>query len=198
MKFFSIFIFSILLLACKNDKNKVLNRSNPSENIKQIIQNIDAQKLFDEGWNYSRQGKYELAKSSFEKSLRIENSPLTHNELGVIEFANGNYKKAIEYYSKGKDVDNLYWPIYINEARTYEKLSDFNNAEKTLMKLKELCDSEYWIAYSNFYLSLVYANSGQKCNKVYEYLEKSKSLASDPDLKVEYNNFKEFIQKNCG
>ena len=76
-------------------------------------------------------------------------------------------------------------------------MSDFNNSEKILLKLQGLCHSESWIAYSDFYLSLVYANSHQKCEKVYKYLEKSKILANDPDLKLQYNNFKKFIQKNC-
>ncbi|WP_375238718.1 tetratricopeptide repeat protein [Aurantibacter sp.] len=197
MKIFSAILFSILFLSCKNDQKQVLNRFNPSENIKQIIKNKEAKELFDYGWDYSLNGEYELAKTSFHKSLEIENSPLTLNELGLIEFTTKNYTKAIECFSKAKSLDNTYWPIYINEARTYWKTSDFENAENTLIKLKQICDSEYWIAYADFYLSVTYANSHQKCEKVYKYLEKSKTIINDPKLKVDYNKFKEFINKNC-
>ena len=195
MKFFNILILSTLLTACKNDKKGELNRFNPSSNIEQSIKNIEAKKLFDDGWNYSLNREYELAKKLFNKSLKIENSPLTLNELGLL--VNKNYSKSIDYYTKGRSLDKTYWPIYINEARTHWKFSNFKKAEEILLKLKQVCDSKYWVAYADFYLSITYANSHQECKKVYKYLEKSKTLANDPKLKIDYNKFKKFIDKSC-
>ncbi len=198
MRFLTVIIFSLFLLSCKNEKDiKALKTYNPSENIDQIIESEKAQKLFDEGSDYYEKSDYASAKVSFNKSFEIEKSPIALNALGILEFTKYNYRKSLKYFSQGRNLDKFYWPLYLNEARSYEKLTEFDNAEYILLKLKELCDSDYWIAYADFYLAIIYFNDKQGCEKVYEYLEKSKSITSDSDLRADYLKVKNIVDKNC-
>ena len=197
-EYLSLILFSLLLITCKNEKDNIRKRHYPLEDITQKIENEKALELYDKGGDQSGRGDYKSAKISFNKSLEIEKNPLTYNELGWIEFAEKKYQKAIEYYSQGRTLDSLYWPLYINEARSYWKLNEYDNAEKILFKLKDLCASNYWIAYADFYLTIVYFNSGQECGKVFEYLKKSEPIYSDPNLRDHYLKFKDQIEKKCG
>ena len=199
MTFLILFVFSLLIISCDNEKNSnVLKRHTPFEDLTQKIENKDALKFYDKGWDQSERGNLKTAKIAFEKSLEIEQNPLTFNELGRIERVEKNYNKAINYYEQGRTLDSLFWPLYINEARTYWKLNEFEKSEDILKKLKGFTKSDYWIAYADFYLAITYYNSGQPCSKVQIYLEKSESILSDPDLKEHYLKFKNLFNKNCG
>lgn len=199
MRIFSIALLSFLIISCKSDKqNKLPKKHNPYRHIEQNIENEKAIELYYKGLEFFEKGNFESATESFNKSFEIEKSPIILNELGTIELAKNDYPKAIKYFNQGRKLDNYYWPVYINEARSLEKLSEFEEAEKVLLRLKKLCESDYWVAYADYNLAVIYFNARQGCDKVYEFLENSKSMASDPELNKPYLNFKNYVEKNCG
>ena len=134
INYLGLIAFSLLIVSCGNEKASIIReRHIPSEDMTQKIESKKASKLYDEGWDQSGRGDFESAKISFNKSLEIEKNPLTYNELGGIELAEKNYQKAIDYYSQGRTLDSLFWPLYINEARSYQNLNEYNQAEKVLL-----------------------------------------------------------------
>ncbi len=191
----------ILLISCGNDKQnkkpKVFNPLNELS-ISQNIKNEKALELYKKGTEFYKNNYLDSAKNSLNLSLKMEKNPITLNELGIVAYAEEDYHKAIEYYNDAMDLDSLYWPSYINKARSYWLLDNYNEAEKTLLSLKKLSDSEYWQAYANYYLAVTNYNNGGNCEKVYEFLEMSKILSSDSDLSKDYLKFKKHVKKNCG
>jgi len=199
MKFLNFVFFCFLIISCNNNKqNKNLNRHNPYEHIDQNIENENAIELYYEGLDFFEEGNFESAIESFSKSFEIEKNPIILNELGTIELKRKKYSEAIKYYNQGRKLDKYYWPIYINEARTHAKLSEFEEAERILALLKKLCKSDYWIAYSDYLLATIHFLNGQDCVKVFDFLEKSKNMASDSELSKSYLKFKKHVEKNCG
>ncbi|TYB79160.1 tetratricopeptide repeat protein [Bizionia myxarmorum] len=198
MRIFRIVLVSFLLISCKSDEeNKFLKKFNPAEHIEQMLKIEKAIELYDEGTEFFKMGDFESAKKSFHKSFDIENSPISLNELGTIEVAKKDYAEAIKYFNQGRKLDPNYWPVYINEARCYEKLTEFKKAEDLLLLLKKQCKSDYWITQADFILALIYFNSRQGCEKVYEFLDKSQSMTTYPELKDPYMNFKNYVETNC-
>ncbi|MBR9847641.1 MAG: hypothetical protein GYB35_16760 [Algicola sp.] len=189
--------FCFVIISCKEEKNKPKQHF-PYEHIRQELTDKNAIKLYDKGIEFGQNGELHKAKSAYEKALEFENSPIILNQLGTIESTLNNHKKSIEFYQKGRDLDSLYFPIYISEARSYGILNEFNKAENLLLKLKELSESEYWNSYADLYLSVIYFNSKESCEKVIEHLEKAKSLKSDIDLKKQYLDFEKTVKNNCG
>jgi len=198
MKYQLIFIFLFLVTSCKLEKeSKTPKKHNPYEHIEQNLENEEAIELYYMGLVFFENGDLESAKESLNNSFEIEKSPIILNELGTIELAKKDYQKALKYFNQGRTLDSSYWPVYINEARCYAKLTEFEKAENILIKLKELCNSEYWITYANYDLAKIYYNSRQGCEKAYEFIEKAKSMASDPELSKQYFNLKSHLEKNC-
>ncbi|GEM_PF-5245559 len=199
MNYQLIFISLLLITSCKSEKeSKIPKKHNPYENIEQNLENEKAIELYHQGLVFYENGNLESAMESFNKSFKIEKSAIILNELGTIELAKKDYQEALNYFNRGRTLDSNYWPIYINEARCHDKLTEFKKAENILLKLKELSNSEYWITYANYDLAKIYFNSKQGCEKVYEFIEKAKSMASDPELSEQYLNFKSHVTKNCG
>ena len=191
-----LFTFCLILISCKE---KVKPKQHfPDEHIKQELTDGNAIKLYDSGIEFGLNGELDRAKTAYEKALEFENSPIILNQLGVIESTLKNYEKSIEFYKKGRELDSLYFPVYISEARSYGILNEFDKAESLLIKLKELSKSKYWNSYADLYLSVIYFNSKESCEKVIEYLERAKSLKNDIDLKNQYMDFEKKVKNNCG
>jgi len=191
-----LFTFCLILISCKE---KVKPKQHfPDEHIKQELTNEDAIKLYTSGIEFGLNGELDKAKIACEKALKFENSPIILNQLGGIESTLKNYEKSIELYKKGRELDTLFFPIYISEARSYGILKQFNKAENLLLKLKELSESEYWNSYAELYLAVIYYNSQESCEKVIKHLEKAETLKDDIDLRQQYLDFKKRVENNCG
>lgn len=199
MKYFSILII-LLVFSCKSEteKRSPLKKHNPYTEIKQNIENDTAIALYYGGLEKYQKMEYDSAMIYFQSSLRLELNPITYNELGTTSATQKKYEQAIEYFKKGRELDSTYWPNYINESRTYLTLAEFDKGKTILNEMIQKCDSDYWTAYANFYLALMYFNDGLDCEKVKELLEKSKSMLNDSELKNQYENFNETYKNNCG
>lgn len=143
------------------------------------------------------EGDFNTAKILLYQSLKIEQSPITYNELAIISILEKDYQKALQSLEMGKNIDNSYWPIYINEARCYMKLEDFEDTETILFELKQLSNSEYWVAYADFYLAVLYFNFEGNCEKALNHLNMSKMLEDDDALSSTYLKSKSHINENC-
>lgn len=198
MKYFPILI-ALLIFSCKSEteKKSPLKKHNPYTKIKQNIENDTAIALYYEGLEKHQKMEYDSAMIYFQSSLRFELNPITYNELGTTSATQQKYEQAIEYFKKGRELDSAYWPNYINESRTYLTLADFEKGKNILNKMIQNCDSDYWIAYANFYLALMYYNDGLDCERVKELLEKSKSLQNDSELKYQYDIFFMKFKNDC-
>ncbi len=199
MKYFPILI-TLLIFSCKSEteKRSPLKKHNPYTEIKQNIENDTAIALYYGGLEKYQKMEYDSAMIYFQSSLRLELNPITYNELGTTSATQKKYEQAIEYFKKGRELDSTYWPNYINESRTYLTLAEFDKGKTILNEMIQKCDSDYWTAYANFYLALMYFNDGLDCEKVKELLEKSKSMLNDSELKNQYENFNETYKNNCG
>ncbi len=162
MRVFFIIIFFISTISCKdNTQNKLPEKFNPYEHLNHNIENEKAREFYFKGLDFYDQSDLESAKESFTKSFEIEKSPITINELGWIEFTKKDYTKAIIYFKQARNLDNSYWPAYINEAKCFRNLNNFIEAENILLKLKELSESEYWNSYADFGLAIIYFDDKQ-------------------------------------
>ncbi|MEW4924964.1 hypothetical protein [Algibacter sp. 2305UL17-15] len=199
MKYFSILII-LLVFSCKSETEKrgPLKKHNPYTEIQQNIENDSAISLYDKGLEKYQKMEYDSAMVYFQSSLKIEQHPITYNELGTTSATQRKYEQAIEYFKKGRELDPIYWPNYINESRTYLTLAEFDKGKNILNKMIRNCDSDYWISYANFYLALMYFNDGLDCTKIKELLDKSKSMKTDSELRTQYENFYKTYKNNCG
>jgi tetratricopeptide (TPR) repeat protein len=191
-----LLFFCLFILSCK-EKNKPKQHF-PDKHIKQELTEENAIKFYGIGIEFGLNGELDKAKIAYEKALKFENSPIILNQLGIIESTLNNHKKSIEFYKKGKELDSLYFPVYIAEARSYGILNELDKAESVLIKLKELSKSEYWNSYADLYLAVIYYNRQENCSKIIEYLEKAKNLKKDIDLRKQYLDFEKRVKNNCG
>lgn len=199
MKYILITLSFIFFISCKyEEKNKVPKRYNPYKEINQVIESEKALELYFKGTDNLELGNFKLASDYLKKSFEIEKSPITLNELGTVSFVQKNYDDALKYYNESIILDKNYYPSHINKSRILAIKSDYENAEKTLIKMIEECDSEYWIAYANLYLATIYFNARKECELIKKHLEKAKILEQDLILVKQYLDTKEKIKRNCG
>jgi type IV pilus biogenesis/stability protein PilW len=83
---------------------------------------------------YSSKGAYELADKSFRKSLKLEDSPETHNNYGLMLLYQGQYEEAIQHFEAA--VRNL---TYRNTALA------LNNLGYTYFLKGDLKSAEFYL-----------------------------------------------------
>jgi tetratricopeptide (TPR) repeat protein len=195
---FAIFLL-LIFISCKTDeKNKVLKQHNPYEHINQELENERSIELYLSASDNIAIGNFEVARELLNKSYDVEKSPIILNELGTTYKAERKYDEALSFYNKSISLDKTYYPSHINKAIILAIQSDYKNAENTLNKMIAECNSDYWIAYANFSLSTIYFNTKESCKKIQKYLNKSKILKEDVDLKQQFLNFEKKVEYNCG
>ncbi len=179
-------------------KLEPIKSHHPQDDLNQEIVDDYAQELFDKAYDEYDDGEFESAKSKLNKAILIEKNTVLYNKLGTIQLAEKEYSKAIRTFQKGRKIDDKYWPNYINEARALLALEKYVDAEKILKLLQSDTDSEYWVAYANFYLAIRYFNDENQCALALDFLEKSETLKSDNDLNEIYTKIENQLRNYCG
>jgi tetratricopeptide (TPR) repeat protein len=192
---FIVLFYCLIFISCK-DSNK-LKQHFPDEHINQVLTNDEAISLYQDGLMFGQKGEFDKAIKAYNKAFEFEQSPIILNQLGAVEAARKNYQKSIDNLKKGRELDSLFFPLYISEARLYGILNQFDDAEQILFKLKSLTHSEYWNSYADLYLAVIYYNSRESCEKIYKYLNKSKSIKQDVGLRKQYLDFQAKVKKTC-
>ncbi|MFD0861557.1 tetratricopeptide repeat protein [Sungkyunkwania multivorans] len=198
MKHIPLLLIFLSILSCKLDKaTKTDKRHNPYEHITQNIADEKAIELYSLGVESFENRDFEEAQKHLKESFAIEKSPITLNELGTISLAKKDYKAALSYFNHGISIDKFYYPNHINKSRTLVLLSEFEKAENTLELMLQDCDSEYWKAYANMWISFINLKGSLNCDKAKESIKKAEFIKNDPDLSQQYGRIKSGIEKNC-
>ena len=105
------------------------------------------------GSQYGKHGFEEKKIKYYHKALKLDQrDAVLYNNLGVVEYINANYQKALEYYEKAYQLfieescsDSLFGgTFYANYARVLEKMNQSERAYKFLLKAKrsgyDLCE----------------------------------------------------------
>ena len=91
----------------------------------------DANSYLDLGKAYEATGDYNYASSVYNSWLTKDTSSAAiYNQLGLCEMAMGNYKRALEAFQAGMQIENnsLMQTLAFNEIVAYEYLEDYKNA----------------------------------------------------------------------
>ncbi|REH43903.1 hypothetical protein C7448_1129 [Tenacibaculum gallaicum] len=199
MKYKFIILCLIFFISCKSEvKNKIPKKHNPHEQINQNLENEKAIELYFKGTENLTNGNFKLAQSYLKESFEIEKSPITLNELGTISLAENKYKEALSYFNESITLDKTYYPSHINKSRVFVIELDFEKAEVTLKNMIKECKSKYWTAYANFYLTTIYINNRENCEKIKKHLNKSQILKEDTSLTQLYLSIEKTVKKRCG
>lgn len=193
-----ITLICLILISCNSKKKKdLIKKHYPNEQITQKLTNKKAKKLFENVSYYYDQGDLSSAEFYCKEILKIERSPIIFNELGVIELNRKNVDLALDYFDEAIEADMTFWPSYIAKSRTLLIHSKYKKAENTLIKMLQICKSDYWKSYANFYLGAIAINTKKSCLEISNYLNKAKSMKSDSYLKEFYLKVFEKYKKNC-
>ncbi|WP_405207083.1 tetratricopeptide repeat protein [Aquimarina sp. LLG6339-5] len=188
----------VILVSCKSDKqDNFLENHDHSKHISQKIKSEKAIDFYNKGAKLFEKRNLDSAKIYLNKSLEIEKNPIVINELGTIALTEKKYQEAINYFNDGIKQDLNYWPNHINKSRAFILENHFNSAEKTLKNMLLKCESEYWRAYANLYLTYIYTNGIVDCEKAKESSNKAVFIKKDIKLKNQYENIINRMKKDC-
>ncbi|WP_074406001.1 MULTISPECIES: tetratricopeptide repeat protein [Aquimarina] len=195
----NILLFSfIILVYCKSDKqDNFLENHDHSKHINQKIKNEKATEFYHKGTKLFEQRNLDSAKIYLNKSLEIEKNSIVIDELGTIALTEKKYQEAISYFDDSIKQDLNYWPSHINKSRVFILANHFDSAEKTLRNMLLKCESEYWRAYANLYLTYIYTNGVLDCEKARESSKKSVFIKNDMKLKNQYESIIKGVKKDC-
>lgn len=194
----SFILISLTLISCSEDKKNVkpLNKFNPQNEIEQSIENLQASILFEQAEKEYEKRNYRTSINLLNTALTFEKNPIIYNELGTVSYTIKEFEEAILYHKKGIKADSLYYPNYVNQAKVFAKIGDFDNAEKLLKRTIKKCDSEFWTSCANLYLAVLYFNDDQ-CLLAKEFILKAESLKNESALKREFKMVQTKIKEYC-
>lgn len=197
-----IIVFGIIMLCffnCKEDNKdkKPRERFDISEEASKEFGSIEASTLYDLSIDFYEDRNYNKAIGVLKSALLIEKNPIIYNELGLVYSIIENYDEAIKYYKQGQKIDSTYYPIFITGAHLDIQLRKFDSAELTLKKVIEDSKSEYWKAYANLYLAILYYQNYRQCEKSLEYFSQASILKDDKNLKETYSKVENKIKSYC-
>lgn len=197
-----IFVIGIMLLSflnCKEDNKdkKPRQRFNVDEEVSQEFKSSKASDLYDLSLELYDDRNYNNAIGVLKTAILIEKNPIIYNQLGGIYSIIENYDEAINYYKQGQAIDSTYYPIFINGAHLKIQLREFDSAEFTLKKIIKDSKSEYWKAYANLYLAILYYQNDRQCEKSLECFSKAIAIKNDKNLKEMYVYVENSINNYC-
>jgi tetratricopeptide (TPR) repeat protein len=192
-------IMILSFLSCKEDNKdkKPRERFDISEEINVEFENIEASALYDLSLEFYDDRNYNKAIGILKSALIIEKNPIIYNELGLIYSIIENYDEANRYIKKGQEIDSTYYPLFINGANMKIHLREFDSAELTLKKVIEESKSEYWKAYANLYLAILYYQNDRQCEKSLECFSHASAIKNDKNLKETYKKVENRIKRYC-
>ena len=149
------------------------------------------------GLLYEKKGKLNLAKKSYENSLKIEpdNSTYAYN-IGNIYLKEDNYRKAISFYEKAITLDSEFADAYNNLAYSLCELKeDLDKAEKYIKRAIKL-NPDNKIYYLDT-LGVIYLNQGkiEKAISTYEEALKLSGSFNKETLSVIYQHLTEALKR---
>lgn len=102
----------------------------------------------DRADTYLQADKYDLAIADYLKKFEVAKTPvagdeMTHRKLGGCYVKTGQYKKAIDSYTKAIEIDPNYGLAYDGRAEMYEKIGELEKAKADRKKYQELID-DFW------------------------------------------------------
>jgi tetratricopeptide (TPR) repeat protein len=140
------------------------------ESLKEVFPDWDlaeAEFYFFKGLNYSNQGEFELAISSYEKVIQIdENASVMWLYLGNAHADFNQYPKALNAYKRAVSIDPNYTQAHHNVGWAYNELGRYQEAIDAYKKAIEI-DPKMARAY--FGLGVVYENLGQSEDAIESY-----------------------------
>ena len=196
-----IFILGMILVSFLNCKEENTDKK-PKERFRTEEDNKEfnsskAAVLYELSLELYEKRNYNKAIGVLKSALLIEKNPIIYNELGVIYSTIEHFDEASEYYSQGQKIDSTYYPIFINDAHLKIQLREFDSAAIPLKKVIKQSKSEYWKAYANLYLAILYYQNDRQCEKAFEYFSKARALKNDQDLKKMYEYVETTIKEYC-
>lgn len=122
---------------------------------------------------YFKINEFEKASDTAKKAYKINSgNSKALTTLGNLDYMNERYKKAITYYKKAARKDKKSYVPLVQEAKTYQKLSNIKKSKELYVKVLKT-HSDSWEAYYNIALL--------DKNKESTYLKKA--LAVNPSFK---------------
>ncbi len=115
------------------------------------------------GRGQANKGKWKQAKQSFQYALSLSpQDQITLNNLGWLEFLNGDMPKSLEYYERAIAVqsDSIFCPAYSGAGATLLALQRLPEARERLTKLIFECPAYEGIAAAYYNLACVESLSG--------------------------------------
>ena len=177
---------------------KYLMSSNNVKSEFSMSKNKKALKFYQEGQDYSTEGKYEMAIVSFNKAVKADSKfAFAWDNLGISYRRIGNYKEAVRCYEKSLEIDpNGSMPMQ-NLAVAYEYLRDYDKAGQAYERLiKAYPDNPegYYGCGRAYYFAENYEKAVNYMFKAYKMYNEAKSpYVNDASKTLDafYNDLKE-------
>ncbi len=99
---------------------------------------IESKKMYDQGQELMKQGKYDEALTSFKRILNLHESAEVYYNLGYIKTAQGKYEEAIAAFRKATQINNAFAKAYQKMGEVYAKLGREDEAQQCLELAAEI------------------------------------------------------------
>lgn len=149
------------------------NKENPLK-IHRIIRILDrkgliAQVYANRGSDYSKQGKYTLSLSNFNKSIELDpDDAEAYDKRGAVYGLLGQYNKAISDFNKAIELNPKCIQAYDNRGVAYGKLGQYDKAISDFNKAIQL-NPKFAVAYYD--RGITYKDSGQLIKAIADFTE---------------------------
>lgn len=139
---------------------------------------------------WHNQGYGDLARKDFDRAVTVNfESPLPHFWTGLTYAAEGDYRKAIEHYSKAIAKRDDYALAYVNRGLAYFQLADY---EKAVDNFNEAISHEPLEAEHYFKRGMAHVKLGQYEKAVTSFAD---CLRKDPDHEAARRNMSDAQQR---